>query len=150
MTTPLKFDGLLLPALAFRSLSSRPDKRFQVHYVEAGVLHSTPSLESYEDDYVSIQHPNGSVLVTPKSNVFKLSQSSLEELIMYETHYFRITGLLVPLLTATSLPDNTILRTPKRVIIINLSEAQGTVLEPIKDRGPNFAPVIFSQIGRHE
>jgi len=145
----LQFEGLILPALAFRSLTTRPEKRFQIHYVENGALYSTPSLEGYEDDYVKIDHPNGSVHVTPKQNVFVLTQTVLDQLIMFEKHYYKISGKLRPLTEPKALPDNTILRTPKRVIIINLSEAPGLSLEPQPER-PNFSPAIFSQIGRHE
>lgn len=149
----IPFKGLHLPASAFQSLSTRARRNFDLRYIEGNTMYTSPAMAEYEDSFVRIARgPNGSYIVTPKKDVFLLTNVKNSDYIKDDDdiprHYVRIEGKLKHIQVPYTLEDNTILRTPERILIVNIPDEPLNFPQPVY--APNFAPAIQSQGFRGE
>jgi hypothetical protein len=157
----IAFQGLHLPASAFQSMATKAKRNFDLRYVEGNTMYASPELEEYEDDFVRIakdcvgpsKEPcSAAYVVTPKNNVFLLTNVRNSDYIKDDDerpmHYVRIEGKLKHIERPYTLVDNTILRTPQRILIVNLPDEPLSF--PQNPYPPNFAPAIQSQGFRGE
>jgi len=133
-------------------MGTKAKRNFDLRYVEGNTMYTSPAMSEYEDDFVRIGKIDGAYIATPKKEVFVLTNMKNSDYIKDDEdrpmHYVRIEGKLKHITSPYSLMDNTILRTPERILIINLPDEP--LLFPQNPYPPNFAPAIQSQGFRGE